>query len=1135
MNDSIEEEKLKDLIFAGKRCIRAEKCNDSIEIFTDLLSIKSNSSKAKVYAYRAQAFLELKLYGKALNDAQNAVLLDPRNPHIHWLASKIMRGTPNKPSDISEMQSGELNYDETSPNYNSLKELLDLYTNEKLTKNKKFDILLDIPINITFLILSRFSIPERLSLNRVCKAWKNFISSSQILWKDVIFFQEYTLTDVFLMLYENFSSLIPRAFYIKNTLNLNVIVKDSSLTSYNMSFSENNTSNCFKVNCYNFYFAVKNTAKFKYFTQTPISEKSVVRAINNASIQLESIIIPDSRDLGTEFISALTKKIYPRLSTFCVSRLTKITETSKILPLIDTFLQTNHLTKLCFSYNYVITSRIVYNIGLKCTNLKILDLSCTPKANWEKVLTRIAKHTNKEFFKNLEELYVENQLKNCILISNRMSQLGITFKKIKTLSLAWNINKRSNMRLSLDIFDISDEVNNRTFDLSFSAFPNLAHVCLDGLFEIYKPVSSFGHTSTDFVPSNTYIPNFCFFSCASTHNIFYNLSNNFFISMLKNSKKLKCLNVENPCYLQDSYIESILPFSSFLTVLNLTGCSSFSASVINLLIQQCGQHLEILELASTDADDSTLLTIAKFMSKSIRRINLDKTLSTVYGLFAISKAIKNMCILCIICNKRLSDFENKCNCFESIEAHQIYKMKKLRKLNIISRTPKRKFSELENPKSQYAQIINFKIKYLIDKCKRSNITISVLGCKRIWLEDIMSCKSGFCETFTKLIYGLNERERHFNQYSGVGGKLLQVIKGLYHAPGLAVKINNEVSDAVDYKHVRITFSPQYFKPLEKKYKYPADCFNRKSNRNNNFVKIKTCFTTILLLLSSSLFTRIQINTWNITQTLAKCGKSAAIFRLRQELSLTDLNIKTAVARTRAFGKWANLRAWISDLIKCPYKNQCNTWVSGCARWIKKYNGNIKKINNTIETLNNRVRKNDKLQISKCIAATEAGISCNWMGLELVYPELKTHINYVFKIRNGTYWTARRYAKSGFIEKRFIEECPFCRNIAPETIEHILLECSRWQALRADILAQYINIYRAQVATKPPLLPASISMRLVGKLLGEELKLSSTRIRKDPTVLCVKTTLATAKFFNAIALPRYLMLNSIRLAPIPPNQ
>ncbi|PVU89075.1 hypothetical protein BB561_005564 [Smittium simulii] len=122
---------------------------------------------------------------------------------------------------------------------------------------------------------------------------------------------------------------------------------------------------------------------------------------------------------------------------------------------------------------------------------------------------------------------------------------------------------------------------------------------------------------------------------------------------------------------------------------------------------------------------------------------------------------------------------------------------------------------------------------------------------------------------------------------------------------------------------------------------------------------------------------------------------------------------------------------------------------------------------------------------KSIADTETGNSRNWVGLELVYPELKTYINYVFKIRIGTYWTERRYAKSGFIEKRFIEECPFCRNIAPETIEHMLLECSLWQALRVDILARYINIYRAQVATKPPLLPASSSMKFVGKLLGED--------------------------------------------------
>ncbi|PVU94700.1 hypothetical protein BB561_002333 [Smittium simulii] len=105
-------------------------------------------------------------------------------------------------------------------------------------------------------------------------------------------------------------------------------------------------------------------------------------------------------------------------------------------------------------------------------------------------------------------------------------------------------------------------------------------------------------------------------------------------------------------------------------------------------------------------------------------------------------------------------------------------------------------------------------------------------------------------------------------------------------------------------------------------------------------------------------------------------------------------------------------------------------------------------------------------------------------------------------------------------------------IIPETVEDMSLEFGLWQALRACILAQYINIYIAQVATKPPILPASISMRLVGKLLGKELKLSSTRICKDLTVLCVKTTLATANFLNAIAILRYPVLSSIILLPRP---
>ncbi|PVU93840.1 hypothetical protein BB561_002997 [Smittium simulii] len=44
-----------------------------------------------------------------------------------------------------------------------------------------------------------------------------------------------------------------------------------------------------------------------------------------------------------------------------------------------------------------------------------------------------------------------------------------------------------------------------------------------------------------------------------------------------------------------------------------------------------------------------------------------------------------------------------------------------------------------------------------------------------------------------------------------------------------------------------------------------------------------------------------------TRRLAKCEKSAAMVKFRQELSLTGLNIKTTVVRNSAFEKWLSLR------------------------------------------------------------------------------------------------------------------------------------------------------------------------------------------------------------------------------------
>ncbi|PVU97433.1 hypothetical protein BB561_000531 [Smittium simulii] len=80
------------------------------------------------------------------------------------------------------------------------------------------------------------------------------------------------------------------------------------------------------------------------------------------------------------------------------------------------------------------------------------------------------------------------------------------------------------------------------------------------------------------------------------------------------------------------------------------------------------------------------------------------------------------------------------------------------------------------------------------------------------------------------------------------------------------------------------------------------------------------------------------------------------------------------------------------------------------------------------------------------------------------------------------------------------------NYASETIEHILLECSQWQALQTDIPAKYISFIEKKIRYAPPTI--------------------------DSNVLCAKTTPTKTKFLNAIALLRNPMLNSIMLVSIP---
>ncbi|OMJ08466.1 hypothetical protein AYI69_g11049, partial [Smittium culicis] len=59
--------------------------------------------------------------------------------------------------------------------------------------------------------------------------------------------------------------------------------------------------------------------------------------------------------------------------------------------------------------------------------------------------------------------------------------------------------------------------------------------------------------------------------------------------------------------------------------------------------------------------------------------------------------------------------------------------------------------------------------------------------------------------------------------------------------------------------------------------------------------------------------------------VANVGKSAAMERIRDELGITSVFMRTSTARERAYHKWPTSKTWIADLIKAPIKARMATW------------------------------------------------------------------------------------------------------------------------------------------------------------------------------------------------------------------
>ncbi|OMJ12417.1 hypothetical protein AYI70_g9134 [Smittium culicis] len=259
--------------------------------------------------------------------------------------------------------------------------------------------------------------------------------------------------------------------------------------------------------------------------------------------------------------------------------------------------------------------------------------------------------------------------------------------------------------------------------------------------------------------------------------------------------------------------------------------------------------------------------------------------------------------------------------------------------------------------------------------------------------------------------------------------------------------------------------------------------------------------------------------------VANVGKSAAMERIRDELGIAAVFMRTSTARERAYHKWPKSKKWNADLIKAPMKARMATWVTGSARWIKNFCSQDSN-GQTIVTIVDRKRRNNRSVIHRWTVDRKIGNKGNWVDLQAMYSDLKLGLQDIGEMRMDTFRTAQRLSNMKIVDQKFKNFCPCCNIYVPETVDHILLSCSRWRNHRSSTIGRFIP---TPIRSDEKILLSSFNearLGLVGKLLGwGESKQSLSQLRAGTADQNFE--LETAKFLSDIRVPRTHILQSIR--------
>ena len=249
--------------------------------------------------------------------------------------------------------------------------------------------------------------------------------------------------------------------------------------------------------------------------------------------------------------------------------------------------------------------------------------------------------------------------------------------------------------------------------------------------------------------------------------------------------------------------------------------------------------------------------------------------------------------------------------------------------------------------------------------------------------------------------------------------------------------------------------------------------------NMRVLAFKTCVLPVLMygcevwgMNSSCGVNRAQTALNQAARRLIGVGRNApgvACSPILRELGVAPIEAIAAGARARAFIKAQSLGTYISHLARQPFRSRHVVWSSGTVRWMNRWARQAASDGEWEQSgpwedweprdAAARVRSSvwSRFETSgstprSWLLYNEAGCAENPLlrYSSMVDASALPGLVVMAQLRTRVFPTVRHLASVRALPQRFLEFCPICGRDVPESVPHMLWECSRWEHVRRNL-------------------------------------------------------------------------------------